>query len=203
MIAVAIGVVALLVYLYVDTNSATKRVTFNGVFYGLLIGVMIWFFIDAGFWFLYSGEKMTRTERTTVVSTTNIVALQDTNSTSGRFFLGSGSVGQKSYYAYCYETEYGYRYDKINVNGNIPVYIKYIESENEVPRIEQYAVKCSDYRTDYDPLPWSLITTWIYAGKSEGDLISERVHKQFEDGCRYVIYIPEGSIKQDYEIDLN
>lgn len=49
----------------------------------------------------------------------------------------------------------------------------------------------------------TLIATWRYSGYSDGELIAKEVIPQMGNSGRYVIYIPDGSIKEDYEIDLN
>lgn len=204
MIPIIIGLIAACVYSYFTFKTHTDAPPFNVIFNGILMGLLIWFATEIIFLLTFAGGKATRVEQTPAVQTTNIVALQDVNSTSGRFFLGSGSVGQKTYYAYYYKTEYGYRYATIDANNSLkPVYIQYIQSEDETPRIEHHAVLSYTYRTDYNPIWWSLIATWRYSGYSDGELIAKEVIPQMGNSGRYVIYIPEGSIKEDYEIDLN
>lgn len=107
------------------------------------------------------------------VETTNISALNDSASTYGRFFLGSGYVNEELQYYFIKETEKG------KIAGSIDADNAYIiESNTETPRIERWEERIADD-----------IWLWFTISKELG--VSE-----------YRIYIPENSVTTDFNIDL-
>lgn len=106
------------------------------------------------------------------VETTYIYAMSDTMGVEGSFFLGSGSVDSEMKYIYMEKTEKGMRIADPIDTEN--AYINYIE-EGETPRIEKVW-----YKTDSDLLNFLFI---------------------FPNSETY-IYVPEGTVKEVYNIDL-
>ena len=101
--------------------------------------------------------------------TEQLVTLQD-NSSSGDFFLGSGSLNGKLYYTYYYKIN-----DNEFAGGMLPydeVSVKYIKDNSE-PRIEYY-----NYEMIGNAKYWAV--------SLKGDV---------------VIFIPDGSIKNAYNLD--
>lgn len=139
-----------------------------------------------------------------LVETRDIIALQDTSSESGRFFLGSGSYKSRPYYTFYYNTEYGAKYDSIRADSNCPdVYINTFSEGSDTPHIDEYCRVYRKYFTgERNPLWFSVFAYLKYGQYKAGDIIESG--KRFcSSGCRYEIFIPEGSILEDFNIDLN
>ncbi len=125
-----------------------------------------------------------------LVESHNIIALQDSSNTSGTFFLGCGTVGSSMYYCYYIDTDDGYKYQQIKVSSDdVDVSIKYCK-EKETPHIEKY----DEYK----------ITT---CDKNWGWLIDFKLSKSTESQSvfspqKIIIYLPEGTIAENYKIDL-
>lgn len=107
-----------------------------------------------------------------VVDAYKIESLQDNNSIHGGFFLGCGSVNGEMRYVFYYETDGGYKMKQLRADD---VLIKYADDN---PRIEVH----KKIRTD--------------------DLINKF---SLRGGCgycvKYIIYVPKGTIKQNYVLD--
>lgn len=106
------------------------------------------------------------------VESVEVISLNDNSNTEGTFFLGSGSVNEELVYYYAYESDKGITVGEIDADE---VYINYTDKQ---PRLEKYQTK---FKSEF--LNWS----FAYLG---------------EDSCYYKLYIPEGSIIEEYTIDL-
>ncbi|MBQ8245809.1 MAG: hypothetical protein IJZ42_01635 [Lachnospiraceae bacterium] len=149
-------------------------------------------------------------ETAEMVASQEVIALQDNSSIQGHYFLGSGSINNREYYVYYYETEYGYKQNKLPLNdASQPVYIKYIP-QGITPHIDQYSLV--EYTTLVKkPSIWSSLVGYLsYKDMEVGEIISRKAISQpiivtdssFFDNYRIEIHIPEGSIKEGYIIDL-
>lgn len=128
-------------------------------------------------------------------SSNKIIALADNSNVSGHFFLGSGSVGQEEYYVYYTETPRGYKQEKVRADS---VYIKYI-SDNEYPHIEYFSKVNQEILTKKPNNAWFSIVFYLgYKNIDVGCVISEGSPQY----SHTIIYIPEGSIQENYTIDL-
>ena len=144
-------------------------------------------------------NKQIKSQETSVIETIDLVALSDNNLTNGNFFLGSGSVNNSTYYFYYSETEHGLKLNKLNADFD-DVYIKYC-SENDKPRIEKENAKTTyEYSLRNKPGFWNLdiYSYWYYYNYKNDDIVEEKEHEEI----RYLIYVPEGSIKTDFTIDM-
>lgn len=159
---------------------------------------------------VYSKRNVEITKTPEVVASVDLITLQDNSSATGSFFLGSGSLNNKTHYAFYYETEHGYKYETIDAESTrYPVYIRYIPSE-ETPHIDRYSVVERRTMTADGSNAWCVsIIAWLeYRQYDAGDLISAEttspalLYSDTYDNWRYEIYIPEGSIKTNYAIDL-
>lgn len=101
-----------------------------------------------------------------------IVALKDDKGTRGSFLLGSGYIEDELYYYYFEETNDGLKKKKLRASD---CYIKY----DDKPRVIKYTH--TGYKKAYH---------YIYA-------IPEVIH-----GTYYVIYVPKGSVTNEFNIDL-
>ena len=217
MIAIILCIIAAIVLTILAQKDAKKH---NGEFGALESGLVIFctalivIAIDLTAWGIYSCTAIEITEASEVVASTNLVTLQDNSSVTGSFFLGSGSLNNKTHYAFYYETDHGYKYKTIDAESSSnPVYIKYI-SADEAPRIDQYSVVERETITANGSRSWlvSIIAWFSYRQYAPGDLISEETtgpamfassgNPNYYDSWRYEIYIPEGSVQQNYTIDL-
>lgn len=106
------------------------------------------------------------------VETVEVISLNDNSDIEGSFFLGSGSVNEELVYYYAYKSDKGVTVGKVDADE---VYINYTD---EQPRLEEYR---TNFKSEF--LKWS----FAYLG---------------EDSCYYKLYIPEGSIIEEYKIDL-
>ena len=108
-------------------------------------------------------------------NTIYLYSMSDNSSVEGRFFLGGGSIGEKEYYKYYFKREDGgYKFGKIKAD-NAVVY----EKNNVEPRIELYKTRMKNRNHEF----------WRMDGVC---------------GCdeRYEVYIPKGTVKQFYNLDL-
>lgn len=98
-----------------------------------------------------------------------IVALEDNMTSSGTFFLGTGTVKSDVHYYFMTETEHGYKLQNIAASK---AYIKY----DTEPRI--VIENGSEFKHWYNNI-WA-----------------------FPVSTHYTIYVPEGTILNNYNIDL-
>lgn len=216
MIGIIMGVgvfVGMLIKLFKVEKKAREKGGKNNGMFDYVISSVLAFLIGAAAWvvvefimFIPARQIMFETEtKSERISSTEIIALSDTSSTDGHFFLGCGSVGEDEWYVYYTNTKYGYKKNKVSADDMYrPVYLKYI-GEGETPRIDEYAQVRREVLKEKS-IFLSLIG-YIKVAKYEiGDVIdvtySTRVGTQNADAVRYEIYIPEGSIKEDYNIDM-
>lgn len=220
MIAIILGIVAAIIITILakkyakasnekfDALETTLAIIAIGCF------LIVFLVMDACAFAIYSGTVIETTDTPELVASADLVALQDNSSATGNFFLGSGSVSNKSYYAFYYETGHGYKYETLDAESSSrPVYIKYIPA-GETPHIDQYAIVERQTLTADGSKSWLFsIIAWLnYHQYEPGGLISEEITSpalfapsntpDYYDNFRYEIHIPEGSIKQGYEIDL-
>ena len=113
----------------------------------------------------------TKTE--TKIDVYPIEALQDTEVGSGTFFLGFGQVGDKMKYSFYYETEGGYRLRQVDSDSTL------IKSTYVLPRVEEYSRVPAKNRF------WNRFSLYLRCAHENS----------------FVIYVPEGSIKQNYNLD--
>lgn len=139
-------------------------------------------------------------ENKTIIETNvqEIVALQDTAQANGKYFLGTGTYQEEMYYFYYVETENGYVFNKLSPERE-NVYIKYIQGEDS-PRIEQ-ACEYSIRMVKVEPSFWWDTLSWIrLKDYSVGDIYKKQ--PTLFSSPTYTIYVPEGSIVEEYDIDL-
>ena len=109
--------------------------------------------------------------------TDEIVALNDNFNTEGHFFLGTGNIENVSYYFFYKKTSTGgYVQDKVEVDDVVLYEID--STTNEIPRIEWF-------KPEFKNKSWHL---WTFVNSC--------------DCTSANIYIPRGSIKTDYVLDL-
>lgn len=106
-----------------------------------------------------------------VKTTYNLENLQDNNSVHGSFFLGSGQIEGKMKYVFYYENGGYYKLEQVDYNE---VKIKY---SDENPKAEQF---------NLDYVKGALINYFAI------DINSYQ---------EYIIYVPKGTIKQNYTLD--
>lgn len=140
-------------------------------------------------------------ENKTIIETTKvqeIATLQDTTQANGRYFLSTGTYQEEMYYFYYVETENGYVFNKLSPERE-NVYIKYIQGEGS-PRIEQ-SCEYSIQMVKIEPSFWWNIFSWIcLKDYSVGDIYKKQ--PTLFSSPTYTIYVPEGSIVEEYDIDL-
>jgi hypothetical protein len=113
--------------------------------------------------------------KTEIVKTTyNIVALKDKDGFEGSFYLGSGNIEGKMKYVFYYENNGAYSIKQIDCDN---AKIKYSEGNTKVELFTKERVKTAII--NYFSMPFI-----------------EDKEKE------YIIYVPNGTIKQDYELDL-
>lgn len=147
-----------------------------------------------------NSTKLKRVEK--VADAKEVIALNLDNSKEGRFFLGYGSVGNESYYVF---------YTKDN-DGNInlqkvrsdEVTLKYC-TDDETPRVEEYVAVSQKILTS-KPTFWNntFREYFLYKNYNVGDVVSETsATMRGDDIVKTVVYIPEGSIENNYDVSLN
>lgn len=111
--------------------------------------------------------------KTEIVKTTyNLEALQDNNSVNGSFYLGTGQIEGKMKYVFYYENDGYYKLEQADYNE---VKVKYSDEKQKVERFNRNYVKDA------------LINHFAI------DLINS-----YQE---YIIYVPKGTIKQNYSLD--
>ena len=153
---------------------------------------------------------------TVIEETKEIISLQDKDAEKGKY-VGVGVVGTgvysgynetKTYYCWYYKTEYGYKYNKLSPEDT-DVYINYCQ-DNETPTIQkQYDIITKQTILERKPNIWkSDIFSYLkYQNYNVGDVVVEEDNtKKYLDtehrNFRTVIYIPKGSIQENYTIDM-
>ena len=110
--------------------------------------------------------------KTEIVKTTyNLEVLQDNNSVEGSFFLGSGQIEGKMKYVFYYEKDGYYKLEQADYNE---VKVKYSDEKPKAERFRQKDVKDA------------FINNFA---------IDCNYHQE------YIIYVPKGTIKQNYSLD--
>ena len=110
--------------------------------------------------------------KTEIVKTTyNLEALQDNNSVKGSFYLGTGQIDGEMKYVFYYEKDGYYRLKQVDYNE---VKVKY---SDEKPKVELFNRK----------------------------KVKDAFINNFAIDCNcyqeYIIYVPKGTIKQNYSLD--
>lgn len=198
MIWVVIAVVFLVIFLVVGAKTGILRNNYALVVLWILVEVVV-IFVPAACCEPTYTELKTVPEAVETVSVQRIIALQDTAQAHGRSFLGTGTYQGTMYYYYYIETEEGYAFNKISPE-NETVFIKYIQ-DNSVPRIEKTVEHKRLQRIlKREPSFWRDFFAWHrYKEYSVGDICEE---SSFTSKFVYTIYVPEGSIVEKYDIDL-
>jgi hypothetical protein len=110
--------------------------------------------------------------KTEIVKTNyNLETLQDNNSVKGSFFLGSGQIDGKMKYVFYYENEGYYKLEQADYSE---VKVKYSEEKPKAERFNRQNVKDA------------FINNFAIDGNSYQE---------------YIIYVPKGTIKQNYSLD--
>ena len=107
-----------------------------------------------------------------IITTQNLCALNDTTTIEGQTFLFSGYIDEELKYRYLVETKKGIHVEEKGITN---AYIKTIE-KGEQPYIEEY-----------DSVLKSDLYYWFAVNLKDNE---------------YVFYLPEGSITNEYNVDL-
>ena len=114
-----------------------------------------------------------------VKSSQSIVNFKDNHDLQGGFFIGCGEVHTEQYYYYYYKTDKGsYKASKIKADDCEIIYTK------DTPHIDTI-VKSADEKATENPLTFEPLLSLRISGTGE----------------KYKIYVPEGSISDEFSID--
>ena len=102
-----------------------------------------------------------------------LVALKDNKAVNGNFFLGTGTIDEDQYYFYLTKTEKGIQQRKLENTSD--VYLNYTEN-GDTPRIMVQKCRCADPVINFLALDPTF--------------------------TEYYIYVPEGSITNEFSVDL-
>ena len=106
----------------------------------------------------------------------NITAMQDNLNTHGKFYFRRGYIETELYYYYVYSTKNGLK------SGYIPANKTYLNYTTDKPHIERYT-----RRWNKSWIKWfTCVDAQEYAGND----------------VYYKAYVPEGSVEQNFNIDL-
>lgn len=212
MVSIIIGIAVIVTVFILFTKEDKEHKGFIWTL-SILSGVLVFGIVESFALCVFRAAAVTTTDATAKVATVELVALQDNSATTGQFFLGSGSVDNKAYYAFYYKTPNGFKYETLDAESAAhPVYIKYLNSNTESPRIDRYGtIRKKVYTATANPLWFSVLAALEYGNAKTGDVISEETLETpplFSSGdidyndFRYEIIVPQGSIQQNYTIDL-
>lgn len=100
-----------------ENPPSKSRALGCGVISGLIIGVIV------GGLIAFAGAGLTATPKAPVeVGRYQLVTLQNEETTTGHFFLASGSIGGVNTYSYWYVDGSGYRHGQLTDKDNVIVY---------------------------------------------------------------------------------
>lgn len=112
-------------------------------------------------------------ETKTVVDEYKIVSLQDNNSTSGNFFLGTGYIEGKMKYSFYYENSGEYKMKQTDINNTSIIYSD--------------SIICKRYR--------QVAVDGAFINYFALDELNS------ESEMKYIIYVPKGTIKTSFSLD--
>lgn len=216
-ILIAIGVFIITLYFSVqmarDLEGGVGRYV-NATILSLLVAFVVGAGVDLILFTTFNFAACDTVQATEVVSSYEIVALQDNSSANGEYFLGCGSTNGNEYYAVYAKTDNGFQYKSIDADDwQHPAYVNYTDI-GETPHVDQYAiVRRQVYKgcKGGNPLLVSVIAYWMYGDCEPGDVVSTEIRTpavfvdsdDYFDNFRYEIFVPNGSVVQDYTLDLN
>lgn len=159
-IAMIIGLIIAIYQTYNGwMNTILDYIVFScvGIFFGGIIGLIVAIALP-----MNTYDKH---------SSLNIATLQDGNSVSGKFFLGSGQIEGKMKYIFYYEENGMYRMMQLNYDV---VQIKYSDEKPKVNITQNYPTKAfiNNFAIDMDCFDKT-----------------------------YIIEVPKGTIKSNYNLD--
>ena len=167
------------VYVCKEDMPLEKGWIFAGVIALALTGIMIWFIGST-----FSGMILYKFKGNTeeYYTSWNITAMQDNLNTHGRFYIRRGYIETDLCYYYTYPTKNGLK------SGYIPANKTYLNYTTDKPHIERYSrrwnkswIKWFTYLDAQDCTTYSTYST---------------------DDVYYKVYVPEGSVEQSFNIDL-
>ena len=204
MLPIFVGIACFTIALVIITPGTKEAGKTLSVILCLVIAIAIGGLTDVVATICFACNNVKSETTVELVESREIIALQDTSSASGRFFLGSGSYKNHPYYIYYYNTEYGAKYASLRADSVMPpVYINTFPEETDTPHINEYCRVSRKYYTGTrNPLWFSLSAYLKYGAYNTGDLISSGA-SFCSTGCRYEIFVPEGTILEDFNIDLS
>ena len=135
-------------------------------------------------------------ERYILSESNDLYAIKDSSSTSGTFFVLYGNVNSEDYYKVYIETEDGLSLKKYKADT---CYLRFID-DYETPHIDKEIYQKREIKTITSKSKWILLSAFF--GKyHEGDVVSD---SGWQETWRYrtIIYVPEGSVTQDFELDM-
>lgn len=146
----------------------------DGICFSIIVGLTFSIVIGllSSLLFLIPNTFIPKEEKEYSSVSHKIVAFKDNKGSRGSFLLGSGYIEDELYYYYFEETSDGLKKKKLRASD---CYIKY----DNKPRVIEYTH--TGYKKVYH---------YIYA-------TPEVIH-----GTYYVIYVPKGSITNEFNIDL-
>jgi len=135
--------------------------------------------LGCGFWGIIVGFILCALFPTNNVThpgkTTEIVCLQDNSSIGGDFFLGCGNIGGAMMYTYYYKVDAtSFKMNQLNYSE---VTIKYCDSTS-APKVVE-----------------------IIEEEKKNDTWNKYFALDVPEVIGYIIYVPEGTIKQNYSLD--
>lgn len=141
---------------------------FAGILGGFCAGALIWITIGSVIGSFLPCHYV-------ITGNTNIVALNDNSATSGSFFLGCGTIDNKTVYKYVINTDNGKQVRELEDDDDTVIYIK---EYNKNPKIE--------YKS------WDFINQNYYWFSCPSILKDDVI----------TFYLPEGSVTNKFSIDL-
>ena len=178
------------------------KCTFVSALKAALPCTILGFLIVFGFYIFACSPIIDYKQKDELVNSQEIMALNLENSQKGEFFLGCGSVSGDPYYFY-------YTQDQ---NNNIKLHkikaadvtLRYC-TDKETPKIEEYTTIDQSVLTE-KPTFWDnfLLEYLRYKDNNVDDVVGEYPSTFFVDETtKTIIYIPKGSIQNNYDVSLN
>ena len=178
------------------------KCTFASALKTAIPGTIFAFLIVFGIYMFACSPITDYKQRDELINSQEIIALTLESSQKGEFFLGCGSIsGEPYYFYYTQDQNNNIKLHKIKADD---VTLRYCANK-ETPKIEEYTTIDQCVLTK-KPTFWDnfFLEYSKYKDNNAGDVVSEHPSTFFADEItKTVIYIPEGSIQNNYNVLLN
>lgn len=179
-LGIIVTVILLILFSIIINIFIGEDINFSNIIFGILPSILCVFM----FWFIFLGVAGACSEdvyTNTTSKNVQIKSISPNSNTKGSFILGCGTIGTNDYYYFMKNTKYGYKVEKISIDGN--VYIK--DDANKIPTIETISKGTTTNFGKFFKLFIKVDTDTMYQHVAT------------------VFHLPKGSIVENYTVDIS